>query len=358
MAPTRLRRPLAVLLLTLAALVAVAAQRGTGAAAGTGTVVARASVSTPAAGSARADEGSQQAITWRGGPLTASTGEVVRVFVSNSIPVEATTPEAWAELLTRLAHGPELALLTTRVAPPDEVEALCGPRTLGCYAPNQMIVPSEAAGDGTSAEEVLRHEYGHHVAFHRQNPPWRALEWGPKHWASSASVCPRAGRNEAFPGDQGRNYALNPGEAWAEAYRLMDERRAGITTATWPIIAPSFYPTEQALLAAERDVLQPWTKGRVLSFQRTFRGAAARLWWIRIATPLDGDLRVSATLPRGGTHEVALVAGNRTTVVQRGQWVSQRVKRLSKVVCGQRSLFVRVTPRGAAGLVRVTVSVP
>ncbi len=27
----------------------------------------------------------------------------------------------------------------------------------------------------------------------------------------------------------------------------MDERKAGITTATWPIITPSFFPDEAAL---------------------------------------------------------------------------------------------------------------
>jgi hypothetical protein len=353
---TRLRR-LAALVLALAAVVAVAAGRDEPAPEGNAVLAARVLDSAPAI-SFRVDAAAQQGISWRGGPVTASTGEVVRVFVSNTIPLETTTPEAWGEVLSRLTHGPELASLTTRIAPIAEVQELCGPRSLGCYGPNEMIAPSEPASDGTTPEEVLRHEYGHHIAFHRQNPPWRAIEWGPKHWASSANVCARVARNEAFPGDGGRNYALNPGEAWAEVYRLMDERKAGITTATWPIVATSFYPSEAALLAAERDVLQPWTKGRTLSFQRSFGQRASRAWWIPLATPLDGDLRLTVALPRGAQHEVALVAGNRTTLLQRAQWVSQRAKRLSQVVCGQRTLFVRVTPRGAAGPVRVTASAP
>jgi hypothetical protein len=357
-APTRLRRPLAALLvLALAALVFVVAGPGEAPRKARTTLAARALDPSPPI-SFRVDAAAQQAITWRGGPVTASTGEIVRVFVSNSIPLEVTTPEAWGELLSGLTHGPELASLTTRIAPIAEVQEICGPRTLGCYGPNEMIAPSEPASDGTPPEEVLRHEYGHHIAFHRQNPPWRAIEWGPKHWASVANVCARAARDEVFPGGDGRNYALNPGEGWAEVYRLMDERRAGITTATWPIVSQSFYPSEAALQAAERDVLTPWTAGRTLSFRRTFGGRATRPWWIRLATPLDGDLRLTATVPRGGLHEVALFAGNRTTVLQRGQWVSQRAKRLSRVVCGQRSLFVRVTPRGTAGQVRVTVSAP
>jgi hypothetical protein len=204
----------------------------------------------------------------------------------------------------------------------------------------------------------VRHEYGHHIALYRDNPPWRAIDWGPKQWASSATVCPKVTRGEAFPGDQGRNYAQNPGEAWAEVYRLLEERKAGITTGTWPIIAPGFYPDEVALQAAERDVLQPWTKGRVGVFKRTFAKRTPKVWWIPLATPLDGNLRITASLPKGGQHEVALVAANRRSVIWRAQFVGQRAKRIETTVCGQRSLFIRVTQAGALGRVSVTAATP
>ena len=355
MAPTRLRR----LVTLLGFLVLVAAF----AAAGTGPERAVAHEVEPRSAFAAApaiplgvlDASAQAAIEWRGGTVTVSTGEVLRVFVSASLPLEVEAPETWAELIVGFTHGPELGLLTSFLAPLEEVQEICGARTLGCYARNQMIAPVEIPFDGTTAEEVLRHEYGHHVALHRLNPPWAAIDWGPKHWASAANVCRRAGASQAFPGDGGQNYALNPGEAWAEAYRLMDERRAGITTATWPIVSPSFFPDEGALQAAERDVLQPWTKPSVRSFQRTF-ARPAQVWWIPLSTPLDGTLRLTAAVPRGGTHEVALVAANRRTVVRRGQWVGQRSQSLATTVCGQRSLFVRVTQRGALGPVRVSVT--
>ena len=189
----------------------------------------------------------------------------------------------------------------------------------------------------------MRHEYGHHVANHRLNAPWTAIDWGPKRWASAANVCANVSRREAFPGDQGSNYARNPGEAWAEVYRLMDERKAGITTATWPIIAPSFFPNEAALQAAEQDVLRPWTAPSTRVATRVFGKKTAKVWWIPLATPLDGDFRISATVPNDGTHDVALVAADRRTVVRRAQWVGQRVKRLDSSICGRRSLFVRVT---------------
>jgi hypothetical protein len=299
----------------------------------------------------------QAELTFRGGPITTASGEVVDVLVSDSLPLETSTPEGWAEFLAGVTHGPELARLTTYIVSFSEVQQICGSRAAGCYGGDEMVAPGELAAD-ISPEEVVRHEYGHHIAFHRSNPPWTAIEWGPKRWASTANVCARESRREAFPGDQGANYARNPGEAWAETYRLMDERKVGITSANWPIIAPSFYPNEAALQAAEQDVLQPWTAVSTRSFARVFGKRTAKVWWIPLSTPLDGNYRISATVPNGGTYDVALVGANRRTVVRRGQWVGQRVRRLEGSICGQRSLFVRVTQKGALGRVRVSVTAP
>jgi hypothetical protein len=293
----------------------------------------------------------------RGGPVTASTGEVVDVRVSDLLPATV-TPENWAEFMVGLVHGPELASLTAYVVTYDEMQDVCGRNALGCYSAHQMIVPGEVTPDGTTPEEIIRHEYGHHVAFNRVNTPWVAVDWGPKYWASSANVCARVARREAFPGNQGSNYPSNPGEAWAETYRLLDERKDGITTGTWPIIAPSFYPTEAALLAAERDVVQPWTASTTTVFTHQFPKVARKVWWIRLATPLDGELRIAATLPKGGEYDVALVGANRTTVLQRAQWASQRVKRLATNVCGTRAAFLRVTRSGSPGRARVSVTKP
>jgi hypothetical protein len=304
----------------------------------------------------RFDRLARTAATWRGGPITTSTGEVVQVQVSDSLA--AVTPEYWAEFLVQLTHGAELARVTSYHATLAEVQELCGSRALGCYSRNTMISLAEPALDGTTPEEVVRHEYGHHVALYRDNAPWRAIDWGPKNWATSAAVCPKVTRGEAHPGDEGRNYQLNPGEAWAEVYRLLEERKDGITTGAWPIIAPSFYPTEADLQAAERDVLQPWAKGTTRAFSRTFAKRTPKVWWIPLSTPLDGGIRVTAALPKGGTHEVALVGPNRRTVLRRAGWVGQRAKRIDTTVCGQRSLFVRVTQAGSLGRVSVTAATP
>ncbi len=166
----------------------------------------------------------------------------------------------------------------------------------------------------------MRHEYGHHIANHRSNAPWAAIDWGPKRWASASNVCAKVTRREAYPGDEGSNYALNPGEAWAETYRLLQERKAGITTSTWPIIAPSFYPNEAALRAAELDVVQPWTAPAhdpLDSSVRTGRrrrcgGYRSRHRWT-VTTGSAPRCRTAATA------EVALVGADRRTVVRRAQ---------------------------------------
>jgi hypothetical protein len=305
----------------------------------------------------RANRLAQVPITYRGGPITTSTGETVVVHVSDALPLETSTPEGWAEFLAKLTHGPEIAQLTTYIVTFDEVQQICGSRALGCYGDDRLIAPGEIAAD-IAPEEVVRHEYGHHIANHRSNPPWLAIDWGPKRWSSAANVCARVGRHEAYPGDQGSNYALNPGEAWAETYRLMDERKVGITSATWQIVASTFFPSEAALQAAELDVTQPWAAPRTTVSTRVFGRRTPKVWWIRLATPLDGDFRITATMPNGGTHEVALVGANRRTVVKRARWTGQRVKRLDGAVCGQRSSFVRVTQTGALGRVRVSVTIP
>ncbi len=308
--------------------------------------------------SLRADRLARAAATFRGGFITTSTGETVDVRVSDALPLETSTPEGWAEFLTGLTHGSEISLLTAYIATLDEVQEICGTRALGCYAQDQLVAPGEPAPDGTTAEDVVRHEYGHHVAMHRLNSPWLAIDWGPKEWASAANVCGRVSRKEAFPGDEGLNYAQNPGEAWAEVYRLMDERKAGIATAKWPIISQGFFPDEPALQAAERDVLQPWQAGRTTLFTRVFGKRTKKAWLIPLPTLLDGDLRIGATVPNGADPEVALLGPDRRTVIGRAQWISQRVKRLSGSVCGQRGLFVRVTQRGALGRVRVSAATP
>jgi hypothetical protein len=261
----------------------------------------------------------------------------------------------WANFLASLIHGSELALVRAHIAPLPEVEEFCESRALGCYGANTLISIGEPV-DEVAAEEVMRHEYGHHVAANRQNPPWAAIDWGTKRWASAADVCARVAGQTAFPGDEGLYYTHNPGEAFAEAYRVLNEVRSGGRSFSWTLTDPSFSPGERELVAVEDDVLRPWAS----SPQRLVAGRlrdGARTWTHSIATPLDGDLELSLRMPLGAGHTLELL-DSRGAVVARGLWSGSGVRTLRYRICGQRSLRVRVGRAGGAPRFQVRVNVP
>ena len=297
----------------------------------------------------------RSSVDWTGGPTTMATGETVTVYVSATLPPELGTQLTWASFIAGLPHGPEISSLTSYIASYEEMQTVCGKYALGCYAGDRMVAIGETV-EGVSAADVVRHEYGHHIAFHRANSPWSAIDWGPKHWATARDVCRRADQGTAAPGDESDDYSRNPGEAWAETYRLLAERRAGVVGAPWKIVDESFIPDEAAFAAAERDVLQPWTSPRRRVFEHTFMKTSRKKWEIRMRTPLDGTIDVTLTLLRKGLQDASLV-DSQGTVLATALWASRRTKGLSATVCGHRSVVLRVTQKGAFGRVVVTASV-
>jgi hypothetical protein len=299
----------------------------------------------------------RSAVVWSGGPTVAATGETVNVYVSAALPPGLGTPQSWADFVAGVLHGPEISSLTVYIAPLTEVQGICGAEALGCYGPDRMVSMGETV-DGVTAAEVVRHEYGHHIAFHRLNPPWTAIDWGPKNWASLQNICSRAASGSVYPGDEGYHYRLNPGEGWAETYRLLDERRAGVTGSGWQIVDPSFFPNDAAFVAAERDVVQPWTTGRTSNHATRFTARSKRVWRLPLTTPLDGTADITVSFPRGGLHEVALVDPARKNILATGLWSGRTTKKIVTDVCGQRSLTLRITHTGAFGRVRVVATLP
>jgi hypothetical protein len=296
------------------------------------------------------------AASWWGGAYTASTGETVIVHLSESYPPETAFGQRWADFFAGLIHGDELRTVQAYVAPLTEVQAFCGARTLGCYGGGRLVTTGEPAA-GVTAFAVAAHEYGHHVASTRANPPWRADSWGPKRWASQANVCARATAGIVFPGDEGGNYALNPGEGFAEVYRVLNETRTGATTFDWPVVDPIFAPDAAALGAAEDDVLEPWTMPSATARAGRFV-AGRRKWSVRIATPLDGQLRIALHLRSGAGHELTLLASDGRRVLARGLWSGTGRKIAEHTVGGERAVIVRVTRSGVAGPFDVRISRP
>jgi hypothetical protein len=295
--------------------------------------------------------------TWSGGISTTASGERVRIYVSSSYGDDPAVAQRWADFFGGLVHGAELELLTVYIAPLPEVGDLCDQSgVLGCYGNQQLVMIGDSSA-AVAPASVAAHEYGHHVAANRLNAPWRALDWGTKRWSTYAGVCTRVAAGTAFPGDEGIDYSLNPGEGFAEAYRVLNETGGSASGFEWPIVDPSFRPDQAALAAVREDVLTPWTSRTT----RTIRGKFLRRnrsWTMQVATPLDGDLRLRLTALGGGADDVTLLSNDGQTVLAKASWDTSGAKSIEYRVCGARSVRVRVTRGAAAARFTLRVAVP
>jgi hypothetical protein len=195
-----------------------------------------------AAGSRQALRRGAARATFGGGTYVTSNGASVTVRVSDAFPDSGERAHRWAEFFAAMPHGAELATVTITVVAAAELSTACNAEALGCYRPGEITIADEVL-EGITPEEVARHEYGHHVAASRLNSPWPALDWGPKRWATVAHVCGDVTAGSAHPGDEGEHYSENPAEAWAEVYRILAERSAGLPGNTWSIVVAATSPT-------------------------------------------------------------------------------------------------------------------
>jgi len=291
-----------------------------------------------------------------GGPTTASDGETVGVYVEDPLLSEdANAVQRWANVLAGLLHGPEISALTVYMATFDTVQRLCGQGALGCYGSGRLV----AIGDDfrtVSAQSVLTHEYGHHVAASRRNDPWQGLDWGTKRWSSYMNICARAKSGELQPGDEGVGYQLNPGEAFAEDYRVLNERREGLPESPWQVVDSRFYPDQGALDALTLDVTTPWTGDTTSTYTGSFTGGATGRGF-RVATPLDGNF--TATLTSSAKERLTLrVVDLASGGVLAANASSLRVKTLGVSVCGQRNIQVQVRRVSGGGPFTLAIAKP
>ena len=159
-------------------------------------------------------------------------------------------------------------------------------------------------------------------------------------------VCARAEAGAVAPGDQGSRYALNPGEAFAEVYRVLNERRLGLAETPWEIVDTGFIPDETALALVEQDVVAPWLAATTV--RRSGRATQTRASAVKLTTPLDG--RFAATVRSATPVQVELVLGG--TVLSRA---TGRVAAVRATVCGTRTATLRIT--STKGTVRYTATV-
>jgi len=284
-----------------------------------------------------------------GGVYTTRTNEHVTIYSSDTYAVDETANQRWANFLASLVHGPELSLVSVYLAPLSQVSAICGGEDiLGCYGDDRLVAPGEDLFE-VSAESVITHEYGHHIAANRSNAPWRALAYGTKRWASYEQVCRRARAHELFPGAEGGLvYLFNPGEVFAETYRLMNERKAGIPETPWRVVDESLQPNDRDLALVEQDVAQPWSANRTVRLIGGFarRGSSVRNF--KLATPLDGTF--TASVQGSPALRLDVFSGKKRLV--RGTTST------AGTVCGPRTLTFRVTRMAGSGAFTLAVSLP
>lgn len=284
------------------------------------------------------------------GTYTTADGSTVHVIFAGLGSPDAVAGQSTADFLDTLLHGSELSTITAELAPFATIQDICGFQALACYYPNRetlyvpTVVPSTI---DVPVEQILAHEYGHHVAAARSNAPWSALAWGPKRWATYMAVCPHTFSGEMFPGDEGGGYQLNPGEGWAESFRLANSLRIGTwTDIGWPVVDDIFRPDTSALALVAQDVLQPWVQqpSRRVS-GRLRRGELRRL---RISTPLDGIATARVAGPAGIRLAFATGRSRRQSADGRGA---------SATACGVRTMTLTLrAPR--AGRFVLTYSTP
>jgi hypothetical protein len=291
-----------------------------------------------------------------GGEYTISTGEKVTIYASNSYAMDPALEQRWADFLGTLFHGSEISQVTVLLSTAEQISQTCGSDAVACFAPQGSVLytPGDDPAADLSAEAVITHEYGHNIAAHRSNPPWNAVAWGPKRWASSIQVCAQARKNELVPGAEDEaHYAVNPGEGWAETYRVLNQRRAGTAESPWDIVSQSLYPTDAALVAAAADVTTPWAASAPVTTTVSFpRPSSVRT--VTVSTPLDGTLRINVRPSRGLRVGLNLFAGT----TRAAHAVTSSALTRTTTVCGTRSYRVRIQALKGRGSVRLSVSKP
>jgi hypothetical protein len=290
------------------------------------------------------------------------SGATIEVEVTQACAetCEVTDPQHVADFIGTLIHGDEVGLLTVQLDTEFQLGFDCGFGAEACYftGENKIVIGGyqEAEGDGASFDFVLAHEYGHHVAQHRDMPaPFgSAIDWGTERWASLEGVCQGERHHRLYPGDEGTHYFEDPGEAFAEAfarYRFPDQ------AVEWRYM-PALKPSPAAFRAIREDTLSPW-QGRtslVLSGRVPARGEGAAVESLR--TPLDGlvSLRPSSLHRRG--YELAL-RSRAGRLLRSSRDGLDPNRELDYTVCGEHRLRLVITStRHRAGSFRLRIQRP
>jgi hypothetical protein len=271
---------------------------------------------------------------------------------------EAAEPQAIANFVGTLIHSFEIDLLTVQLDTPFQLGIDCGFEAEACYysGQNKMVISGDAWTGiaGATREFIVAHEYGHHVAQHRDNvaPFPTAIDWGPPRWASYEHVCQGWRAGTLFPEGEGTHYYAHPGEAFAEAFA---HNRFPEARVRWRW-TPSLKPTPAAFRAIREDTLSPWLGRGSFTLNGRFPARGATVEWLR--TPLDGRLSLRPSgLRRHGYRLILRGPGGQVLRTSR-QGLGPH-HQLNYTVCGQSRLGIVIKPtRHSGGAFKLQVQRP
>ena len=284
-------------------------------------------------------------------PVNDGRGRSVEISVTTTCELICTAagPQAIANFLGTLVHGNEMNQLAVDLVTPFEMTARCGGSALACYfsGPERMVISGnhDVAPDGASREYIIAHEYGHHVANNRRNPPFDpAIAWGTKRWGTYERVCQGVRRGVYFPGDESPDrYFENPGEAYAEAFAVARFRNSGVD---WAWI-DSLKPNRRSLRMIRADALRPWSGRKRTVVTGRLPKDGRTILVERLRTPLDGNLGLRLEGPSRPDFDL-LLRDRRGRVLRSSNGIDS-AERVNYTVCGTSRLRAVVKRSGRGG---------
>ena len=234
------------------------------------------------------------AFAWDGTyPTGDAAGTSIHIVVVGHLPGRPdTAAELGRPISARSRTAPSSRRLTLNLMPLSTLESnqYCGDQSLACYDPSTETIyaaPDDQL-DEPPAKEIVTHEYGHHIANnqHRRTVVGGGLR-------DEALVVVREhlrqhGRGHGLArATKEPAYSQNPGEAFAESYRVLALTALGLTPSSWEIVSQTFYPDATALQLLQEDITSPWTGPTVRHVHGSFGFGTTRT--IGVQTALDGS---------------------------------------------------------------------
>jgi len=229
--------------------------------------------------------------------ITSQDGQGRRI----TFDVRAATVDTdwYAAVLRASAHGDEISDVTVRIVPEAQIGSLCGGDAVACYTGQErnptIIVP---AGQSTSLESTLLHEYGHHLDANWSVPGVRELNGTPVWWTMRGMAGLLAQHRVAFDYSLGWNHSIP--EVFAEDYAYI-HMGAGYGI---PWLAPPDQTLKDAMFAELGSPTAPLPPTRNEPVVITRSGTLAPRGNRSLPFGLLGPGRRERNHPRVGTSEV------------------------------------------------------